>query len=538
MLVNRISKCFLRLVQAACAITCFVTVGLNAQPNVLTANYDNNRSGANLAETILRPGSVNAEEFGKVGAFPVDGHIFAQPLYVRDVAINGERKNVLYVATMHNSLYAFDADSPHNIEPLWKVNLGPSLPTSYYRRFSDIEKEIGILSTPVIDLSRQTIYVVSCTFPDDKPIFTLSALDLTDGLDRPGSPVEIKINVAGTGDGSDGTTIRFDPIQHMQRPGLLLANHNVYIAFGSHNDQYPYHGWIAAYSASDVRNQVAAFITTSSAGYGAIWHSGRGLAADSAGNVFATTGNGDFDGLSNFSQSFLKLSPNLNLLDWFAPGNWASLSDDDADLSSMGPILIPGTDHLIGGDKAGNLYLLNQKNMGHLGPMDAAAPLVSRPVEYGGLFNMAIWKRAADAIVFISTEGSTTSAYRLADGSVSMTPLSTAPVADEAAYQGMAVSADGDTAGSAVFWMSYGDYARQGVPAVLCAFDGEDLSQALWCSTFNEDRDGPGRFAKFVSPTVVNGRVYLPTFSYEVAIYGLLPKMEATQSSSSAPRKR
>lgn len=535
--MNRISKYAVRLVQT-CGIACFAAVVVKAQPNVLTANYDNNRTSANLAESILSPGSVNAEEFGKVGAFPVDGHIFAQPLYVRDVAIKGVRKNVLYVATMHNSLYAFDADAPQTTEPIWKVNLGPSLPTSYYRRFADIEREIGILSTPVIDLSRGTIYVVSCTFPDDKPIFTLSALDLADGLDKLGSPVDINMNVAGTGDGSDGTTIRFDPIQHMQRPGLLLSNNKIYIAFGSHNDQYPYHGWIAAYDASDVRNQVAAFITTATAGYGAIWHSGRGLAADSSGNVFATTGNGDFDGLSNFSQSFLKLSPNLNLLDWFAPGNWASLSEDDADISSMGPILVPGTDHLIGGDKAGNLYLLNQKNMGHLGPMDAAPPLVSRPVEYGGIFNMAIWKRASDTLVFISTLGSTTSAYRLADGAVNMTSLSTAPVADEAAYQGMTVSADGDTAGSAVLWLSYGDYARQGVPAILCAFDAEDLSQALWCSTFNEDRDGPGRFAKFVSPTVVNGQVYLPTFSYEVAIYGLLPKTEVAQSSSRSSRKR
>ena len=513
-------------------VACLVSANLQAQPNVLTSNYDNNRTNANLAETILTPATVYPDAFGKIGAYPVDGHVFAQPLYVRDVAINGELKNVLYVATMHNSVYAFDADQPQLSEPLWKVNLGEPLPTKYYRRFSDIEKEIGILSTPVINLGHRAIYVVTCTYQNEKPVFTLNALDLTNGADKLGSPMPIKINVPGTGDGSDGKTIPFDPIQHLQRPGLLLANGNIYIAFGSHADEYPFHGWIAAYDAANIQNQVAAYNTTPTGGYGSIWQSGRGLAADKDGNVFVTTGNGDYDGKSNFGQSFLKLSPNLGLVDWATPEHWEQLGHDDADVSSMGPILVPGSDSLVGGDKEGNFYVVNQKNMGRLGSNGSASPKVSQPLEYGGIYNMAVWAREKDALVYLTCEGSWTGAFRLADGVLEPIPLSKIGAAGDAAYQGVAISADGTTEGSGILWLNYGDYSREGVPAIFCAMDAGDITNALWCSTFNEDRDGPGRFAKFVAPTVVNGRVYLPTFSYEVAVYGLLPLPVPSPNSS------
>ena len=496
-------------------------LSLRAQPNILTTNYTNDRTNANVEETILNPGNVSPETFGKIGAFTVDGHVFSQPLYVTKVAINGGLKNVLYVATMHNSVYAFDADNPQSKEPLWQVNLGQPLPTSYYRRFADIENEIGILSTPVIDPARLAIYVVTCNFVDEKPRFSLHALDLTDGSEKLGGSIEIKGSVPGSGDNGDGKNVFFDPIQHMQRPGLLLANNTIYVAFGSHNDQYPFHGWIAAYDAGNIQRQVKMFNSTPAGGYGAIWQSGRGLAADEAGNVYLATGNGDYDGKFNFSQSILKLSPSLGIIDWFTPENWSQLSANDSDLSSQGPVLIPGTNHLLGGDKEGNLYALDRTNMGRLGPRQTAPPQTLRPIQFGGIFNMAIWPRSSYAQIYITSEGDVTSQFTMKGGLVNPKSTADSHTSGDSPFQGMAISANGDKDG--VFWINFGDYSQEGTPAVFCALDASDISLLLWCSNIYEDRDTPGRFAKFVAPTIVNGRVYLPTFSYEIVVYGLLP---------------
>ena len=515
---------------------CLLGLSLQAQPNILTSNYSNARTNANVEETILKPSNVSPETFGKLGAYSVDGHVFAQPLYVRNVAIKGALKNVLYVATMHNSVYAFDADDPQSKEPLWQVNLGQPLPTSYYRRFADIEKEIGILSTPVIDVARRAIYFVTCRFVDEKPSFSLHALDLTDGSDKLGGSIEIKGSVPGSGDNSDGKNVSFDPIQHMQRPGLLLANHAIYIAFGSHNDEYPFHGWIAAYDAGNIQKQVGMFNSTPAGGYGAIWQSGRGLAADEAGNVYVATGNGDYDGKFNFSQSILKLSPSLRIIDWFTPETWSQLNDDDADLSSQGPILIPGTNHLLGGDKEGNLYAVDRTNMGRLGSKGASSPQTLRPIQYGGIFNMAVWPRSTDAQVYITSEGDITSQFTIAGGEVNPQPTAASNAVGDSPFQGMAVSADGDKDG--IFWINFGDYSQEGVPAVFCALDASDISSLLWCSHIYADRDTPGRFAKFVAPTVVNGRAYLPTFSYEIAVYGLLPEPPLPELTKRPLRKR
>ena len=513
-----------------------VGLSLHAQPNILTSNYGNGRTNANVEETVLNPGNVSPETFGKIGAYSVDGHVFAQPLYVKNVAISGELKNVLYVATMHNSVYAFDADDPQAKEPLWQVNMGPALPTRYYRRFADIEKEIGILSTPVIDVARRAIYVVTCNLIDDKPSFALHALDLTDGAAKLGGSMEIRGSVPGSGDNSDGKNVYFDPIQHMQRPGLLLANNTIYIAFGSHNDEYPFHGWIAAYDAGNIQHQVAMFNSTPAGGYGAIWQSGRGLAADDAGNVYISTGNGDYDGRFNFSQSILKLSPRLGIIDWFTPENWSQLSVDDADLSSQGPVLIPGANQLLGGDKEGNLYVVDRTNMGRLGSKQATSPQILRAIQYGGIYNMAIWPRATGTQIYITAEGDVTSQFTMAGGLVNPTSTAQSHTSGDSPFQGMAVSANGDKDG--IFWINFGDYSQDGVPAVFCALDGNDISSLLWCSNIYADRDTPGRFAKFVAPTIVNGRVYLPTFSYEIAIYGLLPEPPLAELTKRPLRKR
>ena len=228
--------------------------------SVLTGNYDNARTNANLSETILNPSNVNTGSFGKLFSLPVDGQIYAQPLYQQNVTIlskgahNVIPHNVVYVATMHNSVYAFDADTPST--PLWTVNLGPSVPTSNYTSdtgdYTDITPENGILSTPVIDPATGTMYVVAATFESGKYIYSLHALDTGSGAERFNAPAVIAAQVAGIGDSSINASVSFDPSQHLQRPALLLANGVVYVSFGSHGDAVPFHGWLLGYSALNV----------------------------------------------------------------------------------------------------------------------------------------------------------------------------------------------------------------------------------------------------------------------------------------------
>ena len=278
----------------ALCVLLYLSYPSQAQVSVLTANGSNDRTNANLQEVQLAPATVAPDSFGKLGTFPTDGQVYAQPLYVSGLAIPGKgSRNVVFVTSMHNSVYAYDADSTASTSLLWSVNLGPSIPASMlFPASGDIANEVGILGTGVIDLQQGVLYVVADTLQRGAPVFYLHALDLTNGQERLNGPVAI----AGTAPGG----LVFDPKQHIQRPGLLLANATVYIAFGSHADQEPYHGWIMSYAASDLTRQAGVFATTPTALGGAIWQSGRGLAADGQGSVYAISGNGDYDGAKNF----------------------------------------------------------------------------------------------------------------------------------------------------------------------------------------------------------------------------------------------
>ena len=229
-----------------------------AQVNVLNVNYDRQQTGANLEETSLTP-QVNWSTFGKVGTYPVDGQVYAQPLYVTGVAIGGATYNVLYVATMNNSVFAFNADAPQSTTPLWQMNFGPPVPAGLFN-FFDILPAIGILGTPAIDANAQVLYVVSDTLPPgafSNPIFQLHALSLIDGHEMLGGPVQVAASATGNGAGSDNGTIAFDAYQQLQRPGLILANGNLYIAFGSHADAGNYHGWMLRYNSSTLQLMAA-----------------------------------------------------------------------------------------------------------------------------------------------------------------------------------------------------------------------------------------------------------------------------------------
>jgi uncharacterized protein (TIGR03437 family) len=492
-----------------------------AQVNVLNVNYDTHQTGANLQETTLTP-KINWSNFGKVGTYPVDGQVFAQPLYVTGVAIGGATYNVVYVATMHNSVFAFNADAPQSPAPLWQVNLGPIVPSGLFN-FTDILPEIGILGTPAIDATNQVLYVVADTLPATatNPVFQLHALSLVDGHELYGGPVQIAASVPGTGAGSSNGTVAFNAYWQLQRPGLMLANGILYIAFGSHADAGNYQGWMLAYNPSTLQ-QTAVFNSAPNGRQAAFWHSGRAPAVDGAGDIFAATGNGDWDGVANFGESLLHLSgSNLSLVDWFTPQEWSDLNSQDEDLGSAGAILIPGVSYLLTGGKAGMLYLVNyDDSLGHLSA-DTTGTVQGVQVNTWGLFTMALWNSAPGGpVVYEFDPDISLKAFQIVNNQINSTILSQFTPQYSSAYVGLSVSANG--AQSAIVWLTTGNYSVDGVPGILHALDATNLANELWNSDTNSTRDAPGAFAKFVGPTVANGRVYVPTFSNSVAVYGTL----------------
>lgn len=493
-----------------------------AQVNVITANYGNGRSNANLLETMLTPANVAPGNFGRLGSFPVDGQLYGQPLYVSGVSIPGKgTHNVVYLATMHNSIFAYDADAAALPDLLWQVNLGPSVPNILFPNFHDVSPEIGILSTGAIDLQAGALYIVSETLDGATPLFRLHALDITNGRELMNGPVTIAAQLTGSGAESNNGTIAFDPMWHIQRPGLLLANGSVYFSFGSHGDQSPWHGWLFRYTASDLSQAPFVFNTTPAGEGGAIWQSGRGLAADETGSLYVITGNGDYDGVSNFSESVLKLSgDNLTLRGWYTPANWQDMTESDADLSA-GAALVPGTHFVVGGDKSGILYLVNGDSMGGIG-----GPAQSFwAAETGGIFNFALWSQGSVTYVFIPELFGSLKCYAITSGKFGTLPVSLSTgTSIETPFLGMSISANGAQDGSGILWVTTGNLGADGLPGTLHAYDASNLENELWNSDMTQGPDALGMFAKFVNPTVANGKVYVPTWSNTVAVYGLLSK--------------
>lgn len=488
--------------------------------NVLTGNYDNARTNANLSESQLNPATVTPVTFKQIFTLSVDGQIYAQPLYMQNVQLPGGPHNIVFVATMHNSVFAFDADAPAT--PLWTVNLGPSVPTSKYSSvelpYTDIALENGILSTPVIDPATGTMYVVAATLYNGNYYYRLHALDVTSGAERFGGPVVIKAQVPGVGDGSSNGAVAFNALQHLQRPALLLANGLVYISFGSHGDMEPYHGWMVAYSAANLQNQTAVFNASPNGSGGSIWQSGRGPAADSAGNIYAVTSNGTTDERTAFSSNVLNLDPlTLSVKDWFAPFNFQFLNDDDDDLGSCGAVVIEGTNYLLTAGKQGIFYLLDRNNLGHLVPGDSQI-LQSVNTNVFGIFNVALWNRADGPILYLHTVNSPISAYKLVNGRFTSTPFAQSMTGFGMPFQGMAVSANGDARNSGLLWVTAP--SRYPLPAhsVLHAYSAQNLIE-VW----NSDMPGVGAlgaFSKFANPTIANGKVYVPTASNQLTVYG------------------
>lgn len=512
------------------------------QAAVTTQHNDAARTGANLSETTLNTSNVDVSSFGKLFTRSVDDQIYCQPLYVPAVTIPGKGvHNVVYVATVKDSVYAFDADDPAAAAPLWQasfvnaaagivpiVNTDVGQTCGTYRDFSG---NIGIVGTPVIDAVSQTLYVVARTKENGTFVQRLHALDSTTGAERSGSPVLIQATMPGTGDGHDAqNNLSFNARTENQRPALLLLNGVVYIAWASHCDQGPYHGWVLGYNATTLQ-QVVVYNTSPNGGLGGIWQAGQGPAADANGNIYFVTGNGTFDGTSGTSRGncFVKLSPTGSELDWFAPYNWSFLNSIDADLGSSGAMLIPDTNLVVGAGKQGVLYVVSRTNMGHVQSGSDSQIVQSWPASTGGRFDGSpiYWNSPNQGpLIYIWADNDPLKAFRLSGGLFQTTPVAQSAVKSAGMPGGLlSLSANGSIAGTGIVWAAMtlsGSANQQTQPGILRAYDAGDVTHELWNSQQNAARDAVGSFAKFSYPTVANGKVYVATFSNQLVVYGLL----------------
>ena len=520
---------------------------VHAQAPVLRRGYDANVSGATLSETTLNTSTVSSGSFGLAFSLPVDDNIMAQPLYVPNVTINGSSHNVLYVATMSDSLYAFDADVGG--APLWQFNLAAfenakPLPLAQFSSSGNLIGNLGILSTPVIDLSTNTLYAVAGTEENGTLVYRLHAVDITTGTPRTGSGVVIS---------GMYKTMTFNARYEWQRVSLVLAGNNVVFGFGameSEGTAHLYSGWVMAYDKGTLA-QTGIFATeTIGNGGGGVWQSGRPPAVDSSGYVYVFTGNGysgmGYDGVNNFSESALKLDPThgLSLVDWFTPAAWAALDSSDTDLSSAGPLLVPGTSLLVGGGKAAVVYVLNTGGLGKETANDSGAvQKIPLPAGTGNRGGPVYWQRSAangGPLLFDWASQDQLRACPFNGSTFATTPSALGNVISQI-YPGgiLALSANGDTPGSGVLWatvsMSGNADDHPPTPGELYAFDAGNVATQLWNSNMNAARDAPGNFAKFVPPLVANGKVYVATWSKQVAVYGMLGPPAATPAFSPAP---
>ncbi len=425
-------------------------------------------------------------------------------------------------------VYAFDANDAEASLPVWHVNFGtPANLHSENFGCLDINGKMGIIGAPVIDKARGVLYVVALTRageangPRTGFLQRLHALDLATGADLPESPVTI-------------SAPDFNALMQNQRPALMLANGIVYIGYASHCDKDPYHGFLMAYDAKTLQ-QVSVFNTSPSGSEASIWQSGQGPAADAEGNVYVVTGNGSWDGVNNFSESFLKLTPRLKLLDWFTPTNHLTLDKEDSDLNSSGATLIPGTHLVLGGGKEGVLYTLDARNLGHLGDEHA---LQHFQATASHLHSLVFWQSArTGSLLYVWGQRDKAKVYKLEGEKLGETPLMMRDVPNEGHPGAMlSLSANGNKNG--ILWAAIhatGDSWHESRPGVLHAYDGDDIRHELWNSLQVPARDDCGEYSKMAPPTIANGMVYLASFGTEnvgtgqFCVYGLLPAKDTTR---------
>jgi hypothetical protein len=518
-------------------VLCLWTAASLAQPaGVLQRGYDAQVTGAYLEETTLNTSNVTPAAFGKVFTMPVDDDVYAQPLVVPDVWIGGKWQTVVYVATMSDVIYAFPANSGTPINSFnlaSRVNATP-VPIQQFA-FSgnrNIVGNLGILSTPVIDRRTHLMYVVAATLENGTLVYRLHALDISNGTEPLGPGVVIS--------GSSGG-FTFDGRYVWQRTSLVLAGDQVIIGFGALELEYSqgYTGWAMAYNKWTLK-QTGAFATvpTGDSG-GGVWQSGRPPVVDFAHNVYAFSGNGyggtGYNGVNNFSETLLKLNParGMALLDWFTPGNWATLDAQDADMTSSGPMMIPGTypPLIAGGGKNGILYILNSTNLGKYNATDSQVvqKIQITPGQFRG--GLVYWNRptaAGGPLMYNWGSNDVLKAWAFNGTTINATPQAQGTVGPQIFPGGiLTLSANGTMPGTGILWATVatsGDAINNPpAPGALYAFDADNVATQLWNSNLNAARDALGNFGKYVPPTVYEGRVYVATQSNQVVVYGLLP---------------
>jgi hypothetical protein len=546
---------------------------LPSNVSVLQYRNDDGNTGQNLAETVLTPGNVNPTDFGKLQSDPVDGYVYAQPLYMANLAIPGQgTHNVVFVATEHDSVYAFDADGTASTgaTPLWHDSfIDPAagittLSQSDVFGAGAIVPEIGITATPVIDQALGAIYVETATKDIENGVKhivqALYALNVATGAEMFGGPVVIAdttVNadgtytfnsgpsVAGTGAGSTGSVVYFNAVTQLERSALNLNNGVVYLSFTSHGDTPPNHGWILGYNAQTLQ-PAAVFNATPNGSDGTIWGSGEGLAVDAQGDMYFVTGNGTFDTTldpathlpvdGDYGESVVKIAvdptsspadPNINgwglkVLDYFTPSNQAALSNKDLDLGSGGPLLLPATATgppvVIVAGKEGTLYVVDA-NTGAMGEFSPTQDNVYQEIhgQLAGVFGSpAYW----NGYVYFGPESEAIKAFRLgANNTLSAVPTSTTP--ESFGYPGPNTATSSLGSSNGILWAIDATAAGGQDPAVLRAYDATNLGHELYNSALKPNRDQAGGAVKFTVPTIANGMVFVGG-EYALTVYGLL----------------
>ena len=536
---------FLFLVVGACLISCngnSASEGKGDNGNqpppppttstVPTFHNDNARTGQNLSETTLTTGNVNVSSFGLLFVLSADGKVDAQPLYVPNLSTSGGTHNVVFIATEHGSVYAFDAD--HGTQ-LWQVStLGSGETTSDDHGCDQVTPEIGVTSTPVIDPTagaHGTIYVVGMSKDASGNYHQrLHALDLTTGTEEFGGPKEIQASYPGTGDNSSGGSVIFDPGQQLERPGLLLLNGVVYTTWGSHCDIRPYTGWIIGY-AENTLSQTSVLNVTPNGNEGAFWMGGTAPSADSSGAIYALDANGVFDTSLNaqgfpsqgdYGNAFLKISTANNQLavaDYFEMSYQGFENSTDEDLGSGGALVLPdltdgsgNTRHLaVGAGKDGHMYVVDRDSMGKFNP-NANNIYQDFPGALAGVFSMAAY---FNSTVYYGAQGAKIEAFSISNAQVGSTP--TSQTSNAFPYPGATPSISANGTSNAILWA-----AENSNPAVLHAYNATNLANELYNSNqASNGRDHFGAGNKFITPTVINGKVYVGTTN-GVGVFGLL----------------
>jgi hypothetical protein len=517
------------------------TVYISNYPGTFTYHNDSLRTGQNNNETVLTPANINPGKFGKLFSYPLDGQTLASPLYVSNVSIPGQGfHNVAYLATEHDSVYAYDADGLA-MNPLWKVSfINPAggvttIPASDTDNSSlccDLGPEVGITATPVIDPTTGTLYVVAATKEVSGQTVTyvqrLHALDISSGAEKFGGPVVIQGSVPGTGDGSSGGRVSFNALRQGQRPGLLLNNGVVYLGFGGHDDVRPYHGWIIGYDASNLQQTIMYNVTPNGYG-GGVWQGGGGLTSDSSGNIYFATGNGDFDvntGGVDYGDSIEKLASNGSVIDYFTPHDQLNMDVNDLDLGSAGPVLLvdqtgPHPHLLVTAGKNGTIYVINRDNLGHYNPnndnqvVQSLVGILPNGTSETGNYSAPVY---FNGNVYYCAVADSIKVFQLSNGLLSTGPTSMSPEVYGFPGGAMSISANGIANG--ILWAVQRNDVTS--PGVLRAYDASNLASELYSSDESGLRDTLDYAAKFNPPVVANGKVYVASMS-ALTVYGLLP---------------